>query len=99
MKRRIAATLVAASTIFLFHERSVAQQPTTLRVHATGIAELRTWDGYVTRDAQEGSLRLRRIDRDPAMPSHAIERFEQSHRGVRIWGAEIVRDSDRGVPQ
>jgi len=99
MKRRMAAALVAASTIFLVHERSVAQQPTTLRVHATGIAELRMWDGYVSQAAREGSLRLRSIDRDPATPSHAIERFAQSHRGVSIWGAEVVRDSDRGVTQ
>lgn len=99
MKQRMAAIFVAASTIFLFDERGGAQQPTTLRVHAAGIAELRIWDAYVSRAALEGSLRLRRIDRDPATPSHAIERFEQSHRGVPIWGAEVVRDSERGVTQ
>jgi bacillolysin len=81
------------------YEESVAQQPATLQVHADGIADVRMWDAYVSRAARQGSLRLRRIDRDPATPSHVIERFQQAHRGVPIWGAEVVRGSDRGVTQ
>jgi bacillolysin/thermolysin len=38
------------------------------------------------------------VERDPALPSRTVERFEQFHRDVRIWGADIVRDSERGVP-
>jgi hypothetical protein len=30
--------------------------------------------------------------------SRTIERLQQFHRGVPIWGAEVVRDSERGVP-
>lgn len=99
MKQVMAAVLATVGTILVFHERSVAQQAAALRIHATGIAEVRVWDRLVSQFAQEGSLRLQRVDRDPAMPSHTIERFQQSHHGVPIWGAEVVRRSDRGVAE
>jgi Zn-dependent metalloprotease len=39
-------------------------------------------------------------DDDPLMPSRSIERLQQFHAGVPVWGATIVRDLDQsGVPQ
>ena len=79
-----------------------ANQPQALSalraVHATGLAELRTWDAFVTNGARSGDLRLRSLDRDPALPARLIERFDQYYQAVPIWGADIVRDSERGVP-
>ena len=72
-------------------QRSVA-------VRSTDVAELRTWDAFVTQASRSGELRLRSTDRDPLLPQRTVERFEQFHNGVRIWGADIVRDSERGVP-
>jgi hypothetical protein len=40
---------------------------------------------------------VRSAVRDPALPSRILERLQQFHNGVPIWGAEVVRDSDRGV--
>lgn len=67
-------------------------------VHATSVEALRMWDTYVAESARSGALRLRSVARDPALASRIIERFEQFHQGVRIWGADVVRDSERGVP-
>ena len=92
------ATVVACS-IMLAQREGTAQRASRLQVNATSIDALRTWDTYVTQRARTGRLRVRAVDRDPALPGRLVERLEQVHEGVRIWGAEIVRDSDRGVPQ
>ena len=76
------------------------QTPQTppVSIQATTVAELRTWDAFVTDGSRSGSLRLQRVDRDPLLPARLVERFDQFHNGVRIWGADVVRDSERGVP-
>ena len=33
---------------------------------------------------------------DPAVPSRTVERLQQYYQGIPVWGAEVVRDSDRG---
>ena len=99
MKHRVAAVIVMASAALLFDEPGVAQQPAAVRVQATAISEVRTWDRYVAQAIGSGALRLTRVSRDGKSPAQLIERFEQSYRGVRIWGAEIVRSSDRGVTE
>ena len=104
--KRTAASACAAACIWLAAQAgSSAQQPGELRVspdhitvHATTVAELRTWDPFVVGEARSGGLRVRSVERDPSLPARTVERFEQFHQGVRIWGAEIVRDSERGVP-
>jgi thermolysin len=32
------------------------------------------------------------------LPERVVERFDQFYNGVPIWGADVVRDSERGVP-
>lgn len=99
MRRAACAALALAGIFFVFHARGSAQQISVLRVHATVGAELRTWDAYVSQATRDGELRTRQVVRDPAMPTHTIERLEQFHQGVRVWGAEAVRDSERSVTQ
>jgi bacillolysin len=79
--------------------RVAGQSELTVRVHATSIDDLRRWDTYLVQRARSGELRRRMLDRDPALPARTVERFEQFHRGVRIWGAEIVRDSEGTLPR
>ncbi|HEX5108608.1 MAG TPA: M4 family metallopeptidase [Vicinamibacterales bacterium] len=82
-----------------------AQRPRTpsarvaaLRITATNSADLRTWDSYVTQRLGTGELRARSVDRDPAMPQRTVERLQAYHHGVPVWGSEVVRDSQAGVP-
>ncbi len=98
MKHGVAVVAVAASAGLLINEPGIAQQATTLLVQTTAVAELRAWDRYVVQATQEGALRVESVVRDRDT-SQLIERFSQSHRGVPIWGAEIVRSSDRGVTE
>lgn len=82
----------------VLREQAAAQQATTLVVQATAVSEVRAWDRYVAEATQAGTLRLKNVIRD-STNAPAIERYEQSHRGVPILAAEIVRSSDRGVTQ
>jgi thermolysin len=84
--------------VFVVQRPIAAQRPAPMRVHATSVSELRQWDAYVTGRARDGQLHLRLADRDPSLPMRTIERFDQFHQGVRIWGADVVRDSERGIP-
>jgi len=38
------------------------------------------------------------VEQDPSLPSRTIERMQQYYQGIPVWGAEVVRDLDNGVP-
>lgn len=98
MKRALVASAAALALVALSTEhRGSAQQASRQSVRATAADALRTWDTYVTQQSRAGALRLRAASVDPMMPARTTERLEQYHEGVRIWGAEIVRDAERGV--
>ena len=104
MKRLLLGILLACLVALVLQRAGSAQEPnqipqaSILRVQATTVAELRTWDTFVTNGSRSGELQLRSTVRDPLLPARIVERFDQFHNGVRIWGADVVRDSERGVP-
>ena len=97
MRRAASAAVALSAALFLLADRGSAQLAPIARIHATAAAELRSWDSYVSEATRSGDLRVRRIVRDPLVPAHTMERLQQFHDGVRVWGAEVVRDSERGV--
>jgi thermolysin len=96
--RTVIGAAAAAAALFVSLDIGTAQQATTIRFKATTGDELRTWDGYVRTRERSGDLRLRQAVRDPALPARTIERLQQYSSGVPVWGAEVVRDVERGVP-
>jgi thermolysin len=98
MKRSI-VLLVTTAVLVLSLDRGVAQQAPAVLIKATTAAELRTWDGYVTARERSGELQVMRSDRDPSLPSRIVERLQQFHEGVPVWGAQVVRDTTNGVPE
>src|SRR5678816_2107454 len=95
--KRVLPLLVAAAAL-LWLDVGSAQQSPAVHFAATTIAELRTWDGYVTARERAGELQVISVDRDPSMPDREVQRFQQYHQGVQVWGAQVVRDSTTGVP-
>jgi len=95
---RVIVGIVVGGALLASLEVGSAQQASALRFNATTGNELRTWDGYVTARERAGDLRIKQVAQDPSLPSRTIERLQQYHQGVAVWGAEVVRDSDRGVP-
>ena len=98
MKRPI-VLLVAIAAVALSLDRGAAQQSSAVLIKATTAAELRTWDGYVTARERSGELQVMRSERDPSLPSRIVERLQQYHEGVPVWGAQVVRDTTNGVPE
>jgi bacillolysin len=98
MKRWI-VLLVAMAAVVLSLDRGAAQQSSAVLIKATTAAELRTWDGYVTARERSGELQVMRSERDPSLPSRIVERLQQYHQGVPVWGAQVVRDTTNGVPE
>jgi thermolysin len=94
---RLTAAAVAGAALFFSMQVGVAQQPSTVRVAATTVNDLRTWDGYVTSAMRSGDLRMTSVERDPSLPTRLVERMQQYYQGVPIFGAEMVRDSETGV--
>lgn len=103
--RLLGVLLIAVGVLWLGSGAPVAQQPSpapglkaTLSIHATTLAELRTWDAFVTGESRAGTLRLRSAVQDPLLPTRTLERYDQFYEGLRVWGRDVVRDSERGVP-
>jgi thermolysin len=96
--KRVMAIGAAATALFVWLEVGAAQQASTLRFNATSATDLRNWDQFVTAQERAGALRVTQVTRDPSLPARTIERLQQYQQGVPVWGAEVVRDSDRGVP-
>ncbi len=99
LKRLLLSVLFVSVFFFAVQPRGSAQQPAHLSVQATDLPQLRTWDAFVADELRTGDLRLRSVVIDPLLPTRVVERFDQFHSGVQIWGADIVRDSEGGVPQ
>jgi bacillolysin len=97
---RLTAVVVAGAALFFFSmDVGVAQQASMVRIAATTVNDLRAWDGYVTTSLRSGDLRALSVEQDPSLPARVVERLQQYYQGVPIFGAQIVRDSDAGVPQ
>jgi Zn-dependent metalloprotease len=96
--KRVMALGVAAVGLFVWLEVGAAQQASMVSFNATSATDLRNWDQFVTVQERAGTLRVIQIERDPSLPVRTVERLQQYHQGVPVWGAEVVRDSDGGVP-
>jgi Zn-dependent metalloprotease len=59
--------------------------------------ELRTWDATVTALSRDGGLRLRGERADAMIDGRSHERFDQSHKGVRVYGGDVARQSAGGL--
>src|SRR6187402_1217837 len=90
--------IATAAAAFLSLQVGSAQQPSSLRFNATTVTDLRTWDQFVSAQERAGGLRVTQVGQDPSLPSRTVERLQQYYQGVPVWGAEVVRDLDGGVP-
>ena len=102
MHRSVAVALTMGSMALFLYEPGAAQQvqtpPPVLIADPVPASDLRARDRYITQAERSGQLRARTVDLDAALPQRVVERYDQFHDGVRIWGADMVRDSERGVP-
>ena len=97
MRSRVACTVVCAAALSAAamlvrgpaHAQSRAQQQRV--VAPRSLTELRENDNRVAQMLRQGELRVRELRGDQLVAGGAIERAEQRHRGVRVFGGEISR--------
>lgn len=95
------AFTLAGLALFCFEPgiaRRVQAQSSGSSADQVSVLDLRSRDTNISQAVRVGRLRAHRVDTDAALPQRVVERYDQFHDGVRIWGADIVRDSERGVP-
>jgi len=69
----------------------------TVQLSSRDAATLSAWDSRVEALLATGSLRLRRTWVDTLLPGRTHERLGQLHRGVPVFGAELVRQREGGI--
>jgi thermolysin len=91
----VLAAVVAAAVLIPLHPS--AQDSSSRRsVAASDARDLRAWDSQIARMLRDGQLRSRGEDADRMIEGRSHERLDQLHRGVRVFGGELVRQSLAG---
>src|SRR5688572_32019730 len=81
---RLTAAVLAGAAFFMWMDVGSAQQPSSmLRISATTVNELRSWDQYVTAQVRIGDLRVVDVEQDPSLPSRRVERMQLYYQGDR----------------
>lgn len=96
---RVASAVLCAgiATILSCMPTAMAQGRRTVpSLNPMSLAELRAQDDRVTRMLRRGELRARSSRIDTLVPGRRIERVDQFHRGVRVFGADVARQVARG---
>jgi len=68
-----------------------------VRIAPSTLRDVRTWDAQTTRMLRAGDLRVRSRRADTMIKGRTFERAEQYYKGVRVFGADVAREIDRGV--
>ncbi len=98
MKRACLGLLLAATALLPAASRLGAQSAAgAVRFGTPSLADLRQWDAVVDRMARDGELRLRDTRPDTLLEGRAHARFDQYHEGVKIFGADVARQTDRDL--
>jgi bacillolysin len=95
------ASAVAITGAFLWLVPTSAQQPRsgklTIATLSSGpVAELREWSARVDAMRRSGELRLRMTRDDLLVRGRRHERYDQYHRGVRVFGADVAQQVNGG---
>ena len=71
-------------------------RPAALSVAPQSAGQLREWDARIERMLRTGELRVGWVREDALVEGRTHERADQYHGGVRVFGADVARQLDRG---
>jgi thermolysin len=72
---------------------SATEPARTLRVSASTASEVGSWDDRIAGMLRVGALRVRQVREDALLPGRTHERLTQLHRGIPVFGGELVRQT------
>ncbi|HEV3485861.1 MAG TPA: hypothetical protein VG106_10660 [Vicinamibacterales bacterium] len=91
---RLAAVTVLVAALAAFTR---AQDPRVVVASSVAtVPELREWDRRIDLMTRDGDLRVRQVREDTLLDGRSHERLDQYHRGVRVFGADVTRQSEGG---
>ena len=70
---------------------------TSLALGPDRVDALREWDARVDEMSRAGDLELRDEHQDTILPARRHERMRQLYHGIPVWGADVARQTERGV--
>lgn len=92
-----AAVLASAMAVFTWSPPATAQdRRTPMRLMPEDLIELRADDARVDRMLRGGELRVRRSVDDALVAGRRIERADQYHGGVPVFGGDVTRQLNGG---
>jgi bacillolysin len=100
-RRLLVWQIASAAAILLWLAPTSAQQPRsgklTIATLSSGpVAELREWSSRVGAMRRGGELRLRMTRDDLLVRGRRHERYDQYHRGVRVFAADVAQQVNGG---
>jgi thermolysin len=87
----VAAALVLGPTA-----RPTAQHRQTTITTGKSLSDLRAWSRETDSMLRSRELRVRSERADELIPGRTIQRADQYYRGVRVFGADVARQIDKG---
>jgi bacillolysin len=88
----LGATLIGTSAV----PRGQTVARVTVTAGAQDLRALSEWDRQVTRLSDSGTLRLAVSSADTLATGRSHERYDQFYQGVRVYGAQLVRQVNEG---
>ncbi|HXD74921.1 MAG TPA: M4 family metallopeptidase [Vicinamibacterales bacterium] len=96
--RFAAAALLVLGAAVVGSRRPAAQaRLTSLALGPDRVDALREWDARVDEMSRAGDLELRDEHQDTILPARRHERMRQLYHGIPVWGADVARQTERGV--
>jgi bacillolysin len=94
----MAAALCAAliETSAVPHGQSSSASRVVVTAGSQDLRALSDWDRQVTRLSDSGALRLASTREDTQIAGRTHERYDQYYQGVRVYGAQLVRQVNDG---
>jgi bacillolysin len=96
MAGALCAALIETSAVPHGQTTTAAGRGVTVTAGAADLRALSDWDRQVTRLSDSGTLRLASTRADALLEGRSHERFEQYYQGVRVFGAQLVRQVNDG---
>ena len=78
------------ATVLMVTDRALS--PT--QSNAAALDDVRGWDRTMTELQRTSRLRRRSLEADRSVRGRTFERFDQMHEGVRVFGADVTRQTN-----
>ena len=95
--KQLSSAICLATLIVADLTAQTVGAPEVVVLNATQKNKLRQTDRLVDQLVRTGQLRLNKIVPDTLIPNRQHERFSQYHKGLKVYGADVTRQTETGL--